>query len=151
MKKQIIKSVDLGKTGEDAAHWFLASIGAKNIHKLATDKAISKDKKLIHTKGTPCDFICSIPIPVTSGTTWLASYVEVKLHDGDKLYHSRLSDDQIDSLYEWHECGHWSFVLWVHKQNCFMIKYPTLYLKKGTSITLETAKKISWKKSLFSG
>jgi len=142
------RSVDLGKTGESAAHWFLSSIGAKNIHKLATNKIMVK-KKMIHTKGTPCDFICSIPLQVTSGTTWLPSFIEVKLHDEDKLYHSRLSDDQVNALLKWHECNHWSFVLWVHKQECLMFKYPTILFKNGTSIDLTTAKKISWKNSSF--
>jgi len=141
MKMQLVNPQKLGKFGEDRARWFFKENSFENVHKLETKKVfIKKYNRVVHTGGTPCDFICSIP----QDGFWLPAFIEVKLCDSDKLFHSRLSDDQVKNFLSWHACNHWSFVLWVHKQDCIMFKYPTIEFRRGKSITLEKAKKIAW-------
>lgn len=143
-------SQQLGKTGQEAALWFLkATVKAEDVHELATKVARTKDGSIRYVKGTPCDFICLIPFKDTSlnRNEWLPSYIEVKLHDGDKLDHSVLESNQINDLVSWHKHGQWSFVLWVHIQECIMFKYPTIHFEYGKSIDLKTARKIAWIKN----
>lgn len=149
-KKRIVNPVDLGKTGQEAALWFLkATVKAEDIHELASKTVRGKNGETIYTKGTPCDFICSIPIviPGNKRLVGVASYIEVKLHDDDPLPHSVLKDKQVKDLLSWHNHGHWSFILWVYKSQVVMFKYPCPDFKKGKSISLKRAREIAWKKN----
>lgn len=134
-------SQQLGKFGEERARWFFKENGFENVHKLETKTVfLKKQKRMVHVGSSGTDFICSIP----QDGFWLPSLIEVKVCDDDKLYHSRLSDEEIKTLISWHGCNHWSFVLWVHKQECIMFKYPTIELRRWKSLSLERAKKIAW-------
>lgn len=146
MKKTLMKHnpQKLGKTGEERARWALKEIGAKCIYKLATPSIFLKGKQ-VFTEKTPCDFIAI----TQCGCYHYPAFIEVKLCDGDKLLHSRLQSHQIKALQEWNTYyADFAFVMWIHKSDYFLIKYPSPYFKEGESLDLKTAKEIAFKTNL---
>jgi hypothetical protein len=105
--------------------------------------------KWIHSEKSSVDFIAAIP-PKTARHCGGAHYpyeaarIEVKLCDDNVLPHSRLTEKQSNWLSDWKLLGLQSFVLWVHRTECFLIEYPNYWFKRGKSLSIETAKKISW-------
>ena len=127
----------IGKAGEERARWFFNEIGAKCVEKISTPMLNIKGRA-IYCATSSVDFTIAIPC---SGkiNPYKACRVEVKVCDDDRLPHSRLSDHQVKWLTDWHHCGFWSFVLWVHKNDCYLFPYPNDLFKQGKSITLEQA------------
>ena len=132
-------SQQLGKTGEDAAIWFLHSIGAMFIEKVATPVRIVNGKAIFFTKSS-VDFIAVLP-------GRLVSRIEVKLCDDDRLCHSVMSPGQVKWLTEWSEELLPSFVLWVNKSKCYLFRYPHPRFCAGKSIDIETVEKIAYLKN----
>lgn len=135
-------SQKLGKAGEEAAIWYLQSIGAKCIEKIATP-TVNVNGKAIYNKKSSVDLMAAIPRPGYM-YPYGAARIEVKLCDDDTLPHSRLSDGQVNWLLDWKELGFPAYIIWVHKSECLMIGYPNVSFKKGKSLSVEVARKISW-------
>ncbi|MBN2570020.1 MAG: Holliday junction resolvase RecU [Deltaproteobacteria bacterium] len=138
-------SQQLGEAGEERARWFFAENGFRCVEKIFTPMRNIKGRA-VYVKESSVDFIVVIPLNGSIIQSKVAR-VEVKLCDGNKLPHSVLEDHQIKTLTEWDSWGNWSFVLWVHKSDCFMIRYPCDFFKYGKSISVEKAKKVSAFKS----
>lgn len=125
----------IGKAGEERARWFFAEIGARCVEKISTPMLNIKGKA-VYCATSSVDFTIALPCPGKINP-YIACRVEVKVCDDDRLVHSRLSDHQVKWLTEWHYCGFWSFVLWVHKGCCYLIPYPNELFKHGKSISID--------------
>lgn len=134
-------SQQLGKTGEQAALVFMQSIGCKMIEKIATPMKNIRGAAVYTSKSTS-DFIAAVPSKYIP-KQYLPARIEVKLCDESKLAHSRLEEHQIENLTKWRELGFESFVIWIHRNRCFMFEYPNRFFKTGMSISVETAIQIS--------
>jgi len=141
-------SQQLGKTGEEAARWYLQNLGFKDVEKLATPMVKTK-KGWVHSKKSSVDFIACMPQPGCI-YPYAVARIEVKYHNGDTLPHSVMQPHQSEKLRSWHEKKLPAFVLWVHtwignQIECYLIDYPNPYFRRGKALSVETAKKISWK------
>lgn len=134
-------SQQLGKTGEQAALVFMQSIGCKMIEKISTP-AVNVKGRLVYSKKSSVDFIAAVPSKSVV-KKFLPARIEVKLCDNPTLTHSVLEPHQIESLTEWRELGFESFVIWIHRNRCFMFEYPNRFFKTGMSINVPTANDIS--------
>lgn len=134
-------SQQLGKTGERAALIFMQSIGCKMIEKIATPMITVKGRS-VYVKKSSVDFITAVPSKYIP-KQYLPARIEVKLCDENKLDHSRLEPHQVESLTKWRELGFESFVIWIHRNRCFMFEYPNRFFCRGSSISVETAIQIS--------
>lgn len=142
-------SQQLGKTGEEAAEWYLYNAGFRDIEKIATPMVKTKKKGWVHSKKSSVDFIACMPQPGCI-YPYAAARIEVKYYEGDKLPHSVMKPHQVEKLMSWKDKKLPVFVLWVHRFigsqiECFLFEYPNFYFSTGNSISLEDAKKISWK------
>lgn len=132
----------IGAAGEERARWFFNEIGAKCVEKIPTP-ARNINGRMVYCSKSSVDFTMALP---TRGCifAYMPCRVEVKVCDDDKLPHSRLSDHQVKWLTEWSELGFWSFVVWVHKSECIMFRYPNKYFERGKSIPIDVASKIKY-------
>lgn len=129
-----------GKAGEEAAMYFLKSIGAKCIEKIPT-LSIYCNGKVVFPKKSSVDIICALPSPGCIHPYYPAR-IEVKVEDGNRLMHSRLSDHQVKWLKDWVNIGFYSFIIWVHKSDIIMFKYPNDLFKYGKSLSIKDTEKI---------
>jgi hypothetical protein len=87
-----------GKTGQDIARRVLESRGFTQLHEVATPVITRRTPQgsLIvgYREPVPCDFI-------GLDHERVAAMVEVKLHNGDRLQHSRLQPHQVMALTGW--------------------------------------------------
>lgn len=129
-----------GKAGEEMAVWYLKSIGAKCIEKISTPM-INVKGKAVYCKQSSIDYLALLFFGPETG--YRACRIEVKQCDSDRLHHSRLRPHQIKWLLDWNNYNNYSFVLWVHKTECFLFRYPNHKFTKGHSLSVEDAKKVS--------
>ena len=127
----------IGKAGEDRARWFFNQIGAKCVEKISTPM-ISIKGKAIYCATSSVDFTAAFPSP-NEPKLFIPCRIEVKVCDGDKLLHSRLSELQVKWLTDWYNCGFYSWVLWINKMDCYLIPYPNPFFKAGKSLSIEDA------------
>ena len=130
----------IGKAGEQRAEWFLKEIGAQCVDKISTPMKFVKGKAF-YCKKSSTDFTACIK----DALNFKASRIEVKSFSGDNLPYSILEPHQIQWLVNWQNCGQWSFVLWVHDMDCYLISFK--HFVSGKSISVEMAEKISFEKS----
>lgn len=146
MKRTGKEIQSLGKVGEERARWYFAQIGARCVEKISTPM-LNIGGKAVYCKRSSIDFTIALPTPGYM-RMYQACRIEVKLCNDYRLRYSRLSNHQHQWLYEWSQCGFWSFVLWVHNMDCIMFLYPNDYFVYGKSITIEQAKSLCYKQHL---
>lgn len=122
-----------GKTGQDIARRILESRGFTQLHEIATPVITRRTPQgsLIvgYKERVPCDFI-------GVDRHGVACIIEVKVHNGDRLNHSRLKPHQVKALTEWSQAVPFqperrSYVIWIRTDKGDDVFHLRLYPGNG--------------------
>ena len=126
-----------GEIGELIASRALNRLGYKYIRRIHTPWRIHRVKGRI-VSATPMEAVGGDFRAV--GPDGISVLAEVKMRDTETLTYSTLEQHQRASLYEHHEAGGLSLLIWVHQRIAYVMCWPIEGFKPRSSIKIEDAK-----------
>ena len=127
-----------GVVGECIAARVLKSMGLRCIRAIYTGWTIKRNREGKIVGASPTGQVAGDYNAVAPGG--ISVLVEVKKKDEDRLVYSTLEPHQHKALYDHHEAGGISLLVWVHENIPYVMRYPIDGFKPRSSIKIEEAR-----------